>query len=93
MTPKIINIIEAEQTDEYCIRLRFDDDVEQTIDFKAFLLDSCHPDIRVFLEPSRFASFRLVYGELVWGDYEMCFPMIDLYRNQISPGIGNLYAA
>ena len=93
MPPKIINIIEAEQVGDYCIRLRFDDGVKQTIDFKVFLLNSCHPDIRTFLEPSRFASFRLAYGELVWGDYEMCFPMIDLYRNQINPITGNLCAA
>ncbi|WP_404357410.1 hypothetical protein [Methylotuvimicrobium sp. KM1] len=30
-----------------------------------------------------FADFRVEYGELIWGDYELCFPVIDLYRNTI----------
>ena len=37
----------------------------------------------VWLDPDRFAGFRVEFGELVWGDYELCFPMIDLYRNKI----------
>lgn len=78
-----INIISAIQTGEYRIRLVFDDNTEQEVDFKPFLTRSHHPDIRVYLEPDRFAGFRLEYGELVWGDYELCFPIIDLYRNTI----------
>ena len=41
------------------------------------------PCIRAYLEPARFSGFRLAYGELVWGDYELCFPVMDLYRNTI----------
>lgn len=83
MTPATINIVTAEQVGDFRIRLRFDDDTEQTVDFKPFLAHSLHPDIRVWIDPVRFAAFRLEYGELVWGDYDLCFPMIDLYRNQI----------
>ena len=78
-----INIISAIQTGEYRIRLVFDDNTVQEVDFKPFLVRSHHPDIRAYLEPDRFASFRVEYGELVWGDYELCFPVIDLYRNMI----------
>lgn len=78
-----INIISAIQTGEYRIRLVFDDNTEQEVDFKPFLTRSHHPDIRAYLEPDRFAGFRVEYGELVWGDYELCFPIIDLYRNTI----------
>ena len=83
MTPAIINIVAAEQVGDFSICLRFDDGIEQTIDFKPFLTHSLHPDIRAWLDPVRFATFRLDYGELVWGDYDLCFPVIDLYRNQI----------
>ena len=83
MTPPIINILTAEIVADYRIRIRFDDGTEQTVDFKRFLSDSAHPEIRAWLEPGRFSRFRLEYGELVWGDYELCFPMIDLYRNKI----------
>jgi len=83
MTPAIINIVTAEQVGDFRIRLQFDDGIEQTVDFKPFLTHSLHPDIRTWLDPARFATFRLEYGELVWGDYGLCFPVIDLYRNQI----------
>lgn len=39
--------------------------------------------MRAYLDPVRFAGLRVEYGELVWGDYELCFPVIDLYRNAI----------
>ena len=78
-----INIISAIQTGEYRIRLVFDDNTVQEVDFKPFLARSHHPDIHAYLEPVRFAGFRVEYGELVWGDYELCFPVIDLYRNMI----------
>lgn len=78
-----INIISATQTGEYLIRLCFDDQSEQEVNFKPFLTHSNHPDIRAYLDPVRFGAFRIEYGELVWGDYDLCFPLIDLYRNQI----------
>jgi len=83
MTPATINIVTAEQVGDLRIRLRFDGNTEQTVNFKPFLTHSLHPDIRAWLDPARFAAFRLEYGELVWGDCDLCFPVIDLYRNRI----------
>ena len=83
MTPTTINITAAERVDDYALRLSFDDGTVQTVDFKPFLSLSRHPNIRAYLDPVRFAAFRIEYGELVWGDYELCFPIIDLYRNQL----------
>lgn len=86
MTHTAINIVAAEPVGDFQLRLSFDDGVEQIVDFKPFLSRAQHPDIRAFLDPERFAAFRIEYGELVWGDYELCFPVIDLYRNRIDPG-------
>ena len=83
MTPATINIISATQTGNYRIRLSFDDQTTQEVDFRPFLTRSLHPDIQAYLDPHRFAAFRVEYGELVWGDYDLCFPIIDLYHNQI----------
>lgn len=83
MTTGIINIITAEQVGDFRIRLQFDDGTEQTVDFKPFLTHAPHPDIRAWLDPAHFATLRLEFGELVWGDYDLCFPVIDLYRNHI----------
>lgn len=85
MTSQPINIVSAELAGDLSIRLRFDDGVERTVDFRPFLSNSRHPDIRAYLDPVRFAGFRIEYGELVWGDYDLCFPIIDLYRNQLLP--------
>ena len=68
MTTPGINVISATQAERYRIRLRFDDGTEQEVDFEAFLSHSLHPDIRAYLDPVRFGSFRVDYGELVWGD-------------------------
>ncbi len=83
MTASVINIVAAELAGEYQIRLRFDDGTEQVVDFRPFLSRSLHPDIRAYLDHARFASFRIEFGELVWGDYDLSFPIIDLYRNQL----------
>lgn len=83
MTNAIINIVSARQVGDYGIHLAFSDGFEQLVDFRQFLSNSMHPDIRLWLIPQKFSSFRIEYGELVWGDYELCFPVIDLYRNQI----------
>jgi len=75
--PPIISVA-ARQIGDYHLHLVFDDGREKT-DFKPFLLSqSRHPDIRMWLAPDRFASFRIECGDLVWGDYELCIPLADL---------------
>jgi hypothetical protein len=86
MTKDQIDVTSAVQSGDYRIRLCFGDRTEQEVDFEPFLSHSVHPDIRAFLDPIRFRTFRIEYGELVWGDYDLCFPVIDLYRNQIAHG-------
>ncbi|HAD05103.1 MAG TPA: DUF2442 domain-containing protein [Desulfuromonas sp.] len=81
--PSIVNIVAAEQVATYALHLRFDDGAERRVDFEPFLNHSQHPDIRKFLDPKLFGGYRLEYGELVWGDYELCFPIADLYYNDL----------
>lgn len=79
----VVNVVSAVQTDEYRLRIGFDDGTEREIDFKPFLNGSHHPSLRAYLDAKRFQSFRIEFGDLVWGDYEMCFPVMDLYQGQI----------
>lgn len=83
MIPAIINVVSAQMEGDFRIRIRFDDNTQQLVDFKPFLARAVHPDIRAYLDLQRFAAFRIEHGELVWGDYELCFPIIDLYQNQL----------
>ena len=39
--------------------------------------------IRAYLDPEKFADFTLKYGNLMWDDYGLCFPIADLYENNI----------
>lgn len=83
MNPVVINVVSAEVVGELRLKIGFDDGVEQIVDFKPFLNASLHPEIRAWSAVERFAQFRIEYGELVWGDYDLCFPVIDLYCNRI----------
>jgi DUF971 family protein len=79
----VIDIVRVEQVSDYKLRLSFSDGVERVIDFEPFLRRSRNPMIRAYLEPQKFAEFRLEYGNLMWDDYGLCFPIADLYENNI----------
>ncbi len=78
-----IDIVRAEPVADYKLRLSFSDGVERVIDFEPFLRRSRNPMIRAYLEPQKFANFTLEYGNLLWDDYGLCFPIADLYENNI----------
>jgi len=40
-------------------------------------------ETRRFLDMNLFKNFSLVHGNLVLGDYEMCFPIEELYAGRI----------
>ena len=79
----VIEIVHAEQISDYKLKLHFNDGMGRIIDFEPFLRSSRNPMIREYLNPEKFASFRLEYGDLVWDDYGLCFPIADLYENSI----------
>ena len=78
-----INITSVEKIAQYQLRLVFDDGMVREVNFKDFLAQSHHPDIRAYLEESKFDAYHLEFGELVWGDFDLCFPIMDLYHNRI----------
>jgi Protein of unknown function (DUF2442) len=80
---RVIEIVGAEQVSGYKLKLYFGDGEERLIDFEPFLRSSRNPMIREYLEPEKFANFKLEYGDLVWDDYGLCFPIADLYENRI----------
>ena len=78
-----IKIIKAEYLKDYRIKLLFSDNRIQIVDFKAFLENSQNPTTRKYLNIERFKEFKIEFGDLIWHDYELCFPIIDLYENAI----------
>ena len=89
----IINIIKANYVGGYTLELEFNDGKSQKVNFEPFLQKSLHPEIRSYLNQDKFTQFRVEYGDLVWGDFELCFPVKDLYANQISHSRADLIAA
>ena len=78
-----IDIVRVAQVSDYKLRVSFSDGIERVIDFEPFLRTSRNPMIRAYLDPQKFANFTLVYGNLMWDDYGLCFPIADLYENNI----------
>ncbi len=79
----VVSIEKAEYKGDYLIHLRFSDGVERVIDFSSFLQNAKNPMTRKFLDKELFRSFTIDYGDLIWNDYEMCFPVWDLHEGKI----------
>ena len=73
----------AKYLSDYAIRIRFSDGKEKLVDFKPFLSKSLHPSIKKYLDENNFSNFSLTDGNLNWNDYDLIFPISDLYTGQI----------
>jgi hypothetical protein len=78
-----LEIAEAKYVSGYKIRLTFNDETVRVMDFEPFLRKARNPDLAQYRQIKRFKQFRLHYGDLLWGDYEMIFPIIDLYEGKL----------
>lgn len=79
----VIEVVRARLESGYKLKIRFSDGVSRTVDFQPFLKSSQNPEIRAFLNPKKFSEFAVRDGDLMWGDYELCFPIASLYENRI----------
>ncbi|HIP30340.1 MAG TPA: DUF2442 domain-containing protein [Sulfurospirillum arcachonense] len=78
-----ISIENAKYIEDYKIYIKFNDGKENIVDFKNFIEHSSHPDIKKYQDKNLFKNFSLDYGDIEWNDYELAFPIYDLYRGQI----------
>ena len=79
----VLQIEKADYIKDYKIKLVFSDKKEWIINFQPFLEHARNPMTRKFLDINEFKKFKIEYGDLVWNDYELCFPIIDLYEDNI----------
>ena len=79
----VISIEKAEYKGGYTIYLKFSDGLERNIDFEDFLSKARNPMTKKYLDKKLFKSFTIDYGDLMWNDYEMCFPVWDLHEGKI----------
>jgi len=83
-TPKVVQIESARFVAPCKLHLQFDDGHENTVDFGPFLKNSEHPSLRAYLDLKRFKNFTVEDGVLHWNDFDLVFPMADLYEGKIS---------
>lgn len=79
----VIEIIKAEYLIEYKIQFTFSDQTEKVIDFEPFLTTAKNPMSKKYLDVNLFKAFSISYGDIIWNDYEMCFPIWDLHEGNI----------
>ena len=80
---KIVTVVSANYIGDFAIRLVFSNRHEILVDFKPFLEQASHPAIRRYLDETEFKKFKIVDGNLDWNDFDLCFPIEDLYNNSI----------
>ncbi len=80
---KYLKIVTAELVSNYRLVLVFNDKKTVTVDFEEFLRKSSHSEVQKYIKPSLFKKFKLADGELMWGDFDLIFPIQDLYEGNI----------
>ncbi len=75
-----LTIINAEYVGDYCLRINFNDGVSRIVDFGEFLRASPHPDVKKYLDLKNFKAFQVKYGDLMWGDFDLIFPITTLHE-------------
>ena len=81
---KVIKITSARYQTPYKVLLLFDDGKQTLVDCELFLRASQHPSIQAYFDKRKFKSFTLEDGFLHWNDFDLVFPMADLYAGKIS---------
>ncbi len=78
-----LSVTEACYIGDFAIRLTFNNGHRKLVDFKPFLEQAKHPAIKKYLDENQFKNFQIKDGNLDWNDFDMCFPIEDLYKNAI----------
>ncbi|OFX32384.1 MAG: hypothetical protein A2X08_00715 [Bacteroidetes bacterium GWA2_32_17] len=78
-----IKIKSAKHIEDFTIRIFFNDGINRLVDFKPFLESSLHPSIRKYLDEIKFKQFKIIDGNLNWNDYDLIFPIDNLYEGKI----------
>ena len=79
----VIDVKTAEYVEEYKLHLLFSDGEERIVDFAPFLHEAQNPTVWKYRDLDNFQNFTIAYGDLFWNDYELCFPIADLYEGQV----------
>lgn len=80
---KIIKVGSAKYIGDFAVRISFTDGSERLVDFKSFIMNASHPTVKKYQDESLFKEFQILNGNLNWNNYELIFPIEDLYDGNI----------
>lgn len=80
---ELIEVVSAKYIGDFAIRVYFSDGHNCLVDFKPFLEKSLHPSIQKYLDESSFVQFKIIDGNVNWNDYDLIFPVDNLYEGKI----------
>ena len=78
-----LRVKQAQYVPRYKVDIEFNDGRRRVVDFGPFLKGSTNPMFTRYKTVRRFKDFHISHGDLMWGDFEMIFPITDLYEGKI----------
>lgn len=79
-----ITIKKAQYVAPLSVLLHFSDGTVQTVDIGSFIKNHPHPQYNSYLDEKKFKSFKIEYGNIVWGkNWDLIFPIDHLYTGNI----------
>lgn len=79
----LLEVVEVKQVGLYKLAITFATGEQQLVDFEPFLRRATHPAVQAYLDEGRFRQFKIVHGNLNWNDYDLIFPVADLFSGAI----------
>ncbi len=81
--PRYIAVERALYASGHVLDISFSDGTTQRVDFNPFLRASRIPHAKKYLDENQFRQFSIVGGNVVWGDFEMLFPVMELHAGHV----------
>ena len=81
-----LRVLEARYVPRHRVDITFNDGTHRVVDFGPFLKQARNPMFTKYRHAEEFKLFHIQDGDLMWGDFEMIFPIMDLYRGNILKG-------
>jgi hypothetical protein len=78
-----IEITAARYLNKYKIEFEFNDNSKTAVDFEPFLKHAKNPMLKKYLDLKQFKNFTVRDGDIDWNDYELCFPIADIYEGHL----------
>jgi len=84
--PKYFSVVKAEYVGDYTLEIAFSDGHKNFVSLKDFLFRRANqndPCVSKFADEECFKKFYIEDGNLNWDDFDMIFPLEDLYSKNV----------